>query len=87
MSERDEQTRALFARLNPSEDAKARMHAQIFRGRREDPPLPSLTEEWITLLRVRPVMHTAMTFSAAAALLLGLPLWGLAQAFYALLSP
>jgi hypothetical protein len=87
MSERDEQTRALFARLGPSENAKARMHAQIFRERSEDPPLPSLTEEWISLLRVRPVMHTALTFSAAAALLLGLPLWGLAQAFYALFSP
>lgn len=87
MSERDEQTRALFARLNPSEDAKARMHAQIFRPKSKEAPLPSLTEEWITLLRVRPVMHTAMTFSAAAALLLGLPLWGLAQAFYALFLP
>lgn len=85
MSERDEQARALFARLDPSASQKARMQAQIFGPKPEKAPLPSLTEEWITLLRVRPIVHTALTFSAAAALLLGLPIVSLAQALYAFL--
>lgn len=85
MSERDEETRALFARLDPSASQKARMHAHIFGPKAEKAPLPSLTEEWITLLRVRPVVHTALTFSAAAALLLSLPVASIAQALYAFL--
>lgn len=85
MSEQDHEMRALFAQLNPNEAAKARMRERILHTP-EPESLPSLTEEWIALLRVRPVMHTAITLSAAAAVLLGMPIFGLAQAVLALFA-
>lgn len=85
MSDQDDEMRALFSSLSPSAPQTARMLEKI-RKKRDEPQLPTLTEEWITLLRVRPVVHTAMTFSAAAALLLGLPMAGLMHALYMLLQ-
>lgn len=84
MSDQDDEMRALFSSLSPSEHQTTRMLENI-RKKRIGAPLPTLTEEWITLLRVRPIVHTAMTFSAAAALLLGLPVAGLMHVLYVLL--
>ena len=83
MSDQDDEMRALYSSLSPSEHQTARMLEKI-RQKRDEANLPTLTEEWITLLRVRPIVHTAMTFSAAAALLLGLPMAGIMHALYTL---
>ncbi|MBW2462774.1 MAG: hypothetical protein JRH11_14075 [Deltaproteobacteria bacterium] len=60
-------TRA-FSALGPSARELERMRGVILAAYAA---LPPLTEEWLTMLRARPVANAIYTFAAAAVLVLG----------------
>ncbi len=67
MSE-DARLEEAFGPLSPSDAQLERMRTVVLAAHA---PLPTLTSEWLTLLRARPVANTVITFAAAAVLLLG----------------
>jgi hypothetical protein len=64
----DRELEEAFGAVAPTDAQIERMEAAVLAAHA---PLPSLTSEWLMLLRARPVANTVITFAAAAVLLLG----------------
>ena len=64
----DLQLNRAFSALSPSTQEREHMRRVILAAYAA---LPPLTEEWLTMLRSRPVANTIYTFAAAAVLVLG----------------
>lgn len=66
----DELLVARWKDLSPSPEIIARIQERL----PPTPPERTLAAEWLELLRVRPIVHGAMTLAAAAVLMLATPL-------------
>ncbi len=69
---KDEKLRQLMTALDPTPDQRQRMERAVMTALAEK--RPSLVQEWIDLLRVRPLLHPGLAMAAACLLLLTTPL-------------
>ena len=69
---RDVELRRLMTTLDPTAEQVGRMEQAVMSALSEQ--RPSLVQEWIDLLRVRPLLHPSLALAAACLLLLTTPL-------------
>lgn len=69
---RDAELRRLMTALDPTTEQVGRMEQAVMAALAEQ--RPSLVQEWIDLLRVRPLLHPGLALAAACLLLLTTPL-------------
>jgi hypothetical protein len=79
----DRGAEAAFEALEPTAAQLERMRSAVLVAAPVDLP-PSLTAEWLELLRARPVANALYVAAAVAALLLGTPLGALGRLLGAL---